>query len=132
MQGTRELIVGPGDAGPTGPTRVVVLAVPAGGTHINLTEPRFAMLKVAADNVVPVRITAEGANVYYHWSSVGTGLAADPTMTVLGPTGANQSAVVFAGQAPMHPEFPPQGANGLCVSAPLGGGTAMLRISRTG
>jgi hypothetical protein len=131
MQGTRIMVVGPTDSGPTGPSKVCVLAVSPVGTHINLADPQYATLAFAAQYGVPLAITSENVNVYYHWSSVATGLAADPNATVLGPTGANQSAVIFAGQAAGLPEMPPPGSQGLCVRA-AAGGTAMMRLSRIG
>ena len=127
--GTRELHFGPSDSGPTGPSRVTVLPVPAVATHINLTLGQFPSLQFAVQNNQAVRISADGANVYYHWSSQATGIGADPAMSVFGPTGANQSAVAFNGQ---HLVEMAPAAQGLCIVAPGGGGTAMMRISRIG
>jgi hypothetical protein len=128
MQG-RILIVGPTDSGPTGPSKVCVLAVSPVGTHIRLAD--YPALAFAAQYSVPLAITSENVNVYYHWSSMATGLAADPNATAGGPTGANQSAVIFAGQPAGLPEMPPPGSQGLCVQA-APGGTAMMRLSRIG
>lgn len=115
----------------TGPSHVTVLAVPTGGTCLSLDDPALFDLKKASDGAIPLKIVAEGANVYMTWHPQGSGAAADPSATAFQGTGMNQASVVFAGVTPYLPEMIPPGYRGLAVRA-AGIGTAMLRLSRIG
>ncbi len=109
----------------------MALTVPTGGTHLNLNEPQLSSLKYAADHDIPLAIGADGGTVFYMWAMVGSGLSADPTMSAYGATGVNQCGVVYATTRLDVPETAPHGANGLVINR-LGGGTATLRLWRTG
>ncbi len=131
MEGVRLSVQGPLITGPTGPSQVVAIAVPTGGTHLNLDEPRFETLRFGAERGIPFQLASDVANTYYAWSLVGSGLNADPAATVVGPTAINSPGVLYANTRTTLPEQAPVGAKGLVVRA--GGiGTGMLRIWRTG
>ena len=130
--GVRQPILGPVVYGPTGPVYPIAIQVPVGGTHLNLDEPRFAMLKDAAATDKPLMVAADLVSIAYNWSMQGSGLSADPAMSVIGPTGVNQCGVIYANTRVDQPELAPHGAKGLVV-APLGGvGSGMLRFWRVG
>lgn len=132
MQLTRIGTYQAGEVGPTGPSDVLALAVPTGGTYLNLTLPEFAPLKSAIDKSVPLMMTVEVANVAYRFGIQGSGAQADPSSFVYGPTAANQSAMMFANTRLPLPEIAPQGANGLAVRAYGAVGTCVMRIWSTG
>jgi hypothetical protein len=132
MQGTRTAVLGPVVYGPTGPSYVVALAVPTGGTHLNLDEPRFAVMRDACDRGIPFQIAAETASIYYAWAMVGSGLNADPQATVVGPTAINSPGVLFQNTRTPLPEQAPIGARGLVIRAAGTGATGVMRLWRTG
>jgi hypothetical protein len=133
VQGIRYDIEGPVVYGPTGPSSVIAFAVPTGGTHLNLDEPRFAMLADAAKQGKSFILAADNANVSYAWALVGSGLSADPSMTVIGPTALNTPGVIYANTRTVLPERAPQVAKGLVVNAYGGSGaTGILRIWKIG
>lgn len=115
----------------TGPSHVTVIAVPSGGTCLSLDDPALLDLRRASENAVPLKVVAEGANVYMAWHPQGSGAVADPAASAFQGTGMNQCSVVFAGVTPYLPEMIPPGFKGLAVRA-AGIGTAMLRLSRIG
>jgi hypothetical protein len=80
---------------------------------------------------MPLKVVAEGGNVYMAWHPQGSGAQADPSANAFQGTGMNQCSVVFAGVTPFLPEMIPPGYQGLCVRA-VGVGTAVLRMSRIG
>ncbi len=129
--------MGPVCYGPTGPQQTFVFAVPTGGTHINLDEPRFALMQESAKVGTPWSLGAEQTNVAYMWALVGSGLRADPTATVFaGATTMNpmnQCGVIFANTRVDQPEFMPNGVKGLVITSYGGnGGTGMLRMWKIG
>lgn len=132
MQAIRYPIQGPTVYGPTGPQLTSVMNVPAGGTHISLDDPAFANLRDLAQKQVPYMLAADGSNVAYAWALVGSGLSADPTATVFGPTAVNQCGVIYANQRLDQPEMAPQGAKGFVARSYSGAGTGTLRIWRIG
>ena len=131
MEGVRLSVLGPTIYGPTGPSYVVAVAVPTGGTHLNLDEPRFEVLRSAAEKGIPFQLGADVAPIYYAWSLVGSGLNADPLATVIGPTATNSPGVLYANTRTTLPEQAPIGAKGLVVRSGAGG-TGVMRIWRTG
>jgi len=122
---------GPASAGMTGPSHVTVIAVPTGGTHLNLNEPALLDLLRASQGGIPLKVVAEGANVYMAWHPQGSGAAADPSANAFQGTGMNQASVVFAGVTPYLPEMIPPGYQGLAVRS-TSVGTGVLRLSRIG
>jgi hypothetical protein len=121
----------PGSAGPTGPALMAVLAVPTGGTHLNLNAPEFSALKNCVDRSIPMMIAVEQTNVAYRFDIQGSGPSADPSMTVYGPTAANMAGTIFANTRLAVPEIAPA-AEGLSVRAYGAVGTCMMRIWRAG
>lgn len=121
-----------GEVGPTGPSDVIALAVPTGGTYLNLTLPEFGPLKSAIDKSVPLMMAVENTNVAYRFGGQGSGAPADPGAFVYGPTAANQAACMFANTRLPLPEIAPPGSNGLAIRAYGGGGTGIMRIWSTG
>ncbi len=77
-------------------------------------------------------MTAEVTNIGYRYGIQGSGILADPQMTVIGPTAASMCGSIIANTRTQVPEIAPQGANGLAITAFGGVGTGMLRIWRTG
>ena len=132
MIGVRAPILGPTVYGPTGPVYPVVLAVPSVGTHINLDEPAFAMLKYAAERDIPLMVAADNSAIAYNWSMVGSGLSADPNMTAVGATGVNQCGAIYANTRIDQPEVAPHGAKGLVIRPIAAGASGMLRFWRVG
>lgn len=134
MQGVRIDVTGPVIYGPTGPSNVTVVAVPTGGTHLNLDEPAFTRLREAAAAQIPFVIAADNSAITYAWALVGSGLNADPQATVYGPTAINSPGVLYANTRTVLPERAPAGAKGLVVrSISAGvGATGVLRIWRIG
>lgn len=121
----------PGSGGPTGPALMAVLAVPTGGTHINLSDPEYAAIKLCVDRSVPMMMAVEVTNVAYRFDIQGSGPSADPSMHVYGPTAANQAGMMFANTRLAIPEIAPA-AQGLSVRAYGAVGTCMMRIWRAG
>lgn len=128
---TKIINYAPGSAGPTGPALMVVLAVPTGGTHLNLEDPEFARLKECVDRSIPLMMAVEQTNVAYRFDIQGSGPSADPSMTVYGPTAANMAGMMFANTRLAIPEIAPA-AKGLSVRAYGAVGTCMMRIWRAG
>ena len=126
------MIQAPSQVGPTGPAQVTVMTVATGGTCVNLTEPKFGPLKDAIDRAIPLMVVCEGSNVGYRYGNVGSGLIADPNMTVIGPTAANMCGTILGNTRLAMPEFAPPGSNGLALTAFGSGGTATIRMWRIG
>jgi hypothetical protein len=134
VEGVRIDLMGPVIYGPTGPSNVTVLAVPTGGTHINLDEPQFFRIQEAAKVGIPFILAADNSQITYAWALVGSGLNADPKATVYGPTAMNSPGVLYADTRTVIPERAPEGVKGLVVRSNTAaiGATGMLRIWRTG
>lgn len=129
----RQSVVGPGIAGPTGPSQVVVLFVPTGGTYLNLDEPQLSQLREAVDRSIPLMMSAEGGpSVAYRFGVQGSGPRVDPAANAYGPTAANQAGVIFNNTRLPTPEYAPQGFRGLAVQAYGAVGTSTLRMWRVG
>lgn len=132
MEGVRIDLQGPVIYGPTGPCSQFAVAVPTGGTHLNLDESAFAGLADAAAKGIPLVVAADTTNIAYAWAMVGSGLNADPAMTFNGPTAVNTPGVVYANTRTFIPERAPQAAKGLVVRSYGAVGTGVLRVWRTG
>lgn len=131
MDSVRVVISAPGELSPTGPAMVAAVVVPAGGTYYNLNEPQWAPLRGAIDRSIPLMMTAEGMNLGYRFGIQGSGMAADPSMTVYGPTPAAMCGSILANTRLPLPEIAPVQARGLAVTPYGTSATATLRIWAT-